>query len=282
MSITDAQLRFFNVFGYLKLPGVLASEIGWITEEFETVWATAPRTGFDGNGEPQNAIVPFVDQSAKLCTLVDHPLLKPALVGILGEDYNYLASDGRPYSGDTGWHPDGNWGREALFLKVAFYLDPLTRSTGALRVIPGSHRLPDSYANEVREAMSSDKNFGIPMSEVPAVALETTPGDVVIFNHNTMHSSFGGGHRRRMFTMNLGRHADTPELEQLLVTYLGIHNATWGSRTHGELMRATATASRWRHLEQVIKNEGHLVALRKQIEETAAANRAKSLATVAS
>ena len=212
MSITDAQLHFFQVFGYLHLPGILASESSWISEEFEQVWKHGVRSGFDRTtGEPIEAIVPFVDHSARLCTLVDHPLLKPALVRLLGEDYNYLSSDGRPYSGDTGWHPDGNWEEHSLYLKVAFYLDPLKRETGALRVIPGSHRRPDQYARDAREAGWSEKSFGIKMSEVPAAALETVPGDIVIFNHNTMHASFGGNARRRMFTMNLGRRATTPE-----------------------------------------------------------------------
>ena len=33
-------------------------------------------------------------------------------------------------------------------------------------------------------------------------ALETIPGDILMFNHDTYHSAWGGGNRRRMFTMN--------------------------------------------------------------------------------
>ena len=29
----------------------------------------------------------------------------------------------------------------------------------------------------------------------------TQPGDIVVFNHKTFHASFGGGQRRRMFTV---------------------------------------------------------------------------------
>ena len=39
-------------------------------------------------------------------------------------------------------------------------------------------------------------------ADVPAMALETNPGDVVIFNQGTKHSAWGGGKRRRMFTIN--------------------------------------------------------------------------------
>jgi hypothetical protein len=278
MTITDAQLHFFQVFGYLHLPGLMRSEMGWISDEFEQVWKNGVRSGYDEKGETRNAIVPFVDSSARLCTLVDHPLLKPALVRVLGEDYNYLSSDGRPYSGDTGWHPDGSWQPHSLYIKVAFYLDPLTRETGALRVIPGSHRLPDQYAKDAREAGWSERAFGVKMADIPAAALETTPGDIVLFNHNTMHASFGGGGRRRMFTMNLGRRAETPEAIADLEKYIGIHLKTWAEQTHGEIMRSTATASRRKHMQQVMDHEGHLPALRQQVVAEAKMNREQAKA----
>ena len=264
MSLTEQQRRFFTSFGFLHLRGQLADEIGWITEEFEQVWRDGVRSGYDGKGELIQAIVPFVDHSERLCTLVDHPRLEPALECLLGKDYNYLSSDGRPYSGDTGWHPDGGWSEPQLFLKVAFYLDPLTRTSGALRVIPGSHRVGDRFSADSRAANDSVNTYGVPMSEIPSVALETQPGDVVIFNHNTMHSSFGGGNRRRMFTMNLGKHADTPAEEERLREYIGIHLSTWADHVYGEIMRATATPRRMRHMAQVMANEGHLPALREK------------------
>ena len=43
-----------------------------------------------------------------------------------------------------------------IYYKMALYLDPLTRETGALRVIPGSHRWGDDYADalesQIRES----------------------------------------------------------------------------------------------------------------------------------
>jgi len=37
-SLTPKQKAFFETFGYLVLPGLLADEIDWITEEFEAVF----------------------------------------------------------------------------------------------------------------------------------------------------------------------------------------------------------------------------------------------------
>ena len=37
MVLSDEQLEFWRAFGYLQLQGLLTDEIGWITEEFESV-----------------------------------------------------------------------------------------------------------------------------------------------------------------------------------------------------------------------------------------------------
>jgi len=270
----DQQRAFFEQYGFLTLRGVLARDIQWITEEFEQAWLHGERSGFTEQGEPNaSALVPFIDARERLCTLVDHPSLEGILEGLLGPGYNYLSSDGRPYSGDTTWHPDGQWERRSLYLKVAIYLDPLTRETGALRVIPGSHLLPDSYAQGARSAASSEQLYGIPQSQIPCVALDSQPGDVVIFNHNTMHGAFGGGNRRRMFTMNLGRRAESPQQIEDLESYIAYHVPTWAGRVHGPAMLRTATPNRMRHLEQVIAHEGHLAGLRAQVVEKARAAR---------
>ena len=47
-------------------------------------------------------------------------------------------------------------------IKIPFYLDPLTRDTGALRVIPGSHRVGEPYADTIeRDIRESGKIWGM-------------------------------------------------------------------------------------------------------------------------
>ena len=46
------------------------------------------------------------------------------------------------YVGDTSWHPDYSLNYNAPGCRFAFYLDPLTADSGALRIIPGSHAPP--------------------------------------------------------------------------------------------------------------------------------------------
>src|SRR5262249_41206291 len=148
-------------------------------------------------------------------TLLDDTRILAIAYSLLGEDFNYMGSDGNYYVGDTGWHSDG-WHSEIRHIKIAFYLDPVTRDTGCLRVIPGSHLIQDEYAQRLqRQAGKTQEQFGLSGREIPAVALETQPGDVVCFNHNTKHAAFGGGTRRRMFTINLCQRFPEERLQDL-------------------------------------------------------------------
>ena len=128
---------------------------------------------------------------------------------ILGDDYNYESSDGNYYVGDTKWHSDKEPLDPIASFKIAFYLDPVTRDTGCLRVIPGSAFGGDPFAAALHEAVPFTTNsrpeefWGVSGSEVPAYAIESIPGDMLLFNHRIKHSSWGGGDRRRMFTLNL-------------------------------------------------------------------------------
>ena len=257
MQLTCEQKQFFETFGYLALPGLLKNEIGWITEEFEAVFSGRSVVH---DGSKRSSIVPFIDQRARLSTLLDQPELVGLIAGLLGEEFNYIGGDGNFYTGDTHWHSDGSH-EVGRYLKVALYLDAVDRNGGCLRVIPGTHRLDLFRGWEARRARESLERWGIEQSEVPAVALETRPGDVVAFNHNLMHASFGGSQRRRMFTLNCCAHCET-ELEiNEMKQYIANHDRYWNDQMHSEIMRRTAPPARMRHLQQVIEHEGHLPAL---------------------
>jgi len=210
--------------------------------------------------------VPFIDQREKLCALLDDANIRAVASGLLGDDFNYIGSDGNYYTGDTPWHSDG-YHTVGRFLKIALYLDPVTRETGALRVIPGTHRL-DYKDWQALKAGSAEELWGIEQSQVPSVALESNPGDVVAFNHNLMHSAFGGSTQRRMFTMNLSSHAQTPEEIGDLRGFIESNARFWVDHIYGEMMTQTADAERMKHLQQVLDNEDHLPALSAKARET--------------
>ena len=257
MELTALQKHFFETFGYLVMPGLIREDVGWVTEEFEAVFRDR---GVVHDGTKRSCIVPIIDQRERLCTLLDHPGIEGLISGLLGEDFNYLGGDGNFYSGDTVWHSDG-FHTVGKYLKVAIYLDPVGRDTGCLRVIPGTHRIDLQNSWDARQARKSAELWGIEGREVPAVALESQPGDVVAFNHNLMHASFGGSQRRRMFTLNNCRHCETEEETQELEKYISGSARFWIDRVHSDVMRGTASPQRMRHLRQVMAHEGHLPAL---------------------
>ena len=65
--------------------------------------------------------------------------------------------------------------------------------------------------------------------------LEMQPGDLVVFNHRIKHASFGGGTRRRMFTINLQqrfREEDEALLRECIASLAGfwyerVYAPTW-------------------------------------------------------
>lgn len=268
MTLTDQQIRFFHTFGYLALPGLMADCIGEIIDAFEAIWA-ARGGGHHGRPHDEKArscIYPFIDQSERLSALLDDPRILGIAYPLVGEDFNYMGSDGNYYVGDTGWHSD-NWHPDILRVKVALYLDSLTRDTGCLRVIPGSHRVGDPYANALQEQVrKSEELWGIHGRDVPAVALETQPGDVVCFDQNCKHAAFGGGLRRRMFTINFSPRFPEDRLHELR-DYCSVHVRFWIDRLYGETMIRTAGSERMRHLEQVMANDGHMAELHRQARE---------------
>lgn len=263
--LTDAQVTFFETFGYLGFPGLMADRIDEISSEFEAVWADrgGGHNGKPHDGKARSCIVPFIDQRAKLSSLIDDPRILAIANSLLGEDFNYMGSDGNYYVGDTPWHSDG-WHPEIRHIKIAFYLDSLTRDTGCLRVIPGSHLMGDQFADKLQaQIRKSESEWAIHGRDVPAIPLEITPGDVVVFNHNTKHAAFGGNTHRRMFTINLCQRYPEDKLDDLRL-YISGAARFWVDEAYGPAMLATATPARMNHLEQVMANDDHLPELSRK------------------
>ncbi|MBA2482134.1 MAG: phytanoyl-CoA dioxygenase family protein [Planctomycetes bacterium] len=260
---TPAHKSFFDTFGYLVVPGLVRDRIGMICDEFEAVFRSRQDVVHDGS---QRTMFPasFVDSSAGLCTLLDHPGIVALSDAMLGEGWAYSGGDGNLYAGDTGWHSDLipvseegiRFKTGVLWAKIAFYLDPIDRESGALRVIPGSHRMTETFGRQLHERLQmtgSDRSFGIDGREVPSVALDSQPGDVVIFNHLIKHAAYGGGKRRRMFTMNLFERCRTEEQRELNRGVLDFYADEGCEGFFSETMLKTASPARMKHLEHALE-----------------------------
>jgi ectoine hydroxylase-related dioxygenase (phytanoyl-CoA dioxygenase family) len=105
--------------------------------------------------------------------------------------------------------------------------------------------------------------WGITGSQVPAMALETVAGDVLVFNHDIKHSAWGGSKRRRMFTMNCCQRYPETQLD-VLREYISHGSRFWIERAYDDTIVRTASPERLVHLEQVLANDGHLAELSRQ------------------
>jgi ectoine hydroxylase-related dioxygenase (phytanoyl-CoA dioxygenase family) len=220
MMLTQQQRNQFVTFGFFVWRQAFSpAEIADIVRHFESV-LEADRQGQRFTGEHRQGVHGFIEQRSELIRLVEDDRIYSSIEELLGPDFVWIGSDGNLYVGDTHWHPDN--GEPYQRLKVAFYLDPVTKETGCLRVIPGSHR--PQLAERLRDAPpgvdASTSPYGIEPSELPCFPLESEPGDVVFFNQGVWHSAFGGRTGRRMFTLNFGaKPAGESDYENLRRTY---------------------------------------------------------------
>jgi len=100
---------------------------------------------------------------------------------LLGRSVLPRRAKGAKYYGDTGWHRDS--GHEIASVGVVTYLDRVDSTNGALWVLAGSH----AHREVPLPSIGSDGT---------AEALDTEPGDVIVFDEHLIHGSHGGGERR--------------------------------------------------------------------------------------
>ncbi|HEY0828530.1 MAG TPA: phytanoyl-CoA dioxygenase family protein [Bacilli bacterium] len=276
-QLTNQQKTFFDTFGYLVFRGLLNDRIMEITEEFDYVFK---KNGGNFNGKEHNfknssTIVAFLGHSEKLASLLDDYRVREICSTLLGQDYNYLTSAGNKYVGDTSWHSDTSmdtpWPGNLKSINLSFYLDPVTRDTGALRIIPGSHYIGDQFTeilkDKFKEADLMDI-WGIERKDVPSIPIEIRPGDLLVFNNYMKHASFGGGNNRRVLLINFSRHYTEEHMEELK-QYANFFSNYWVEELHGEAVLKNASPERMRHLRQIQENQAHLPELARKAKEAA-------------
>lgn len=232
--------RFFDGFGYVHVPGLLADDIDWITETLEEVFEEAGVSALHDGTRRSSCPLPL-ERSGRLSRLIDLAPMDALLRALVGEDYVYLGSGADFYVGGGMWHPDGTY--PPGYVKVAMYLEPLTRQTGALRVVPGSHLF--GYEGN----LDTQALWGLTDDEVHCVAPDNTPGDVLAFNPNTLHNSLGGGDRRCMLNFMACRPPTSDEEWQFFDQHLR------RQLDFPDQVRETAGPERLRHLRLLMERE---------------------------
>ncbi len=158
-----------------------------------------------------------VEQDKRLNELTELPELSAVLreVGCT----SLVASDVNRLVGDSFWHSDGYY-TSGRFLRAVVYGEPLTAASGALRVLPGTHRDCLGWSREdVSVVLQHQRLLGLAGPEVPAVALESEIGDLILFDTNILHSSWGGAVRRQ-WAWNFARPPSNKQERQAAAAYV--------------------------------------------------------------
>ena len=212
--LTSGQIAHFETFGFLVLRQLLSQdEISIMKRESVEIF-DEERGGTPYIGGESEAIQPFLERRPFLSKLVDDDRIYNIGVDLCGPDFVLASNGGALHVGDTPWHRDASLETPIKDAQINFYTQPLTRDTGCLRVIPGSHHLasPDSLALLMDRSEDPDfMPFGVRPSEIPGYAVESQPGDVVVFTESLAHASFGGEAGRHHYGMNFIANPKTDE-----------------------------------------------------------------------
>ncbi len=231
--LTPGQIAHFETFGFLFLRQAFSSqEMEKITLEAEKLWADHRHR--EVVGEDGISMDYFMEISPVLTELVDDDRIIQSVEQLLGPDFIWVGSEGnvtnRAYHN---WHSDRKcWRKEEekdisyCRIKIMLYLDPVTKNTGCLRIIPGSHRMPlhkELGAQTMGRDIDPDvRPFGLSGEDLPGFPLESESGDVVFFNHCLFHSIYGGWEGRRIIALKFAAKPTTDRHLDVLNNYTRI------------------------------------------------------------
>lgn len=224
--ITSQQLAYFNTFGFIHMRRLFAPrEITAILHEAENLWQRERQRRHMGDDDYLH-MAPFIENSPALLNLLEDDRIYQIVEKLLGSGFLWSGSEGNTGAAQENafhaWHCDRPGEAEPTYrrLKIMIYLTPMTKDTGCLRVIPGSHRLPMYRELDVLNAQGADTSermFGVDGEELPCFALETEPGDVIVFNHYLYHAVYRGDGQRRYIAMKF---VSPPQTEAHLASLL--------------------------------------------------------------
>ena len=196
MIIKNNQKAYFDTFGFLFLKNLFTqNEIIRMASASEEIFEL--NEDVDKNGAQQ--IVPFIERSTELTRFSLDPRIYQVVTNLLGEDFLWVASEGNLTTKTYHeWHPDRTGTQNQIEfkrLKVMFYLNPVTKDTGCLRIIPGSHHY--YFHKELVKSIHSGSGVGhdsdistfcgIPGNKLDAHYVESNPGDRKSTRLNSSH-----------------------------------------------------------------------------------------------
>ena len=212
--LTPEQKRYFETFGFLVLRRVFETrEIDELRRESERLLA-ANREGRPFDGSRRQAMIPFFEYSPRLRDFIEDDRIWALGEDLLGPEFHLNATEGNLHVGDTRWHGGTAEPDRLPSIKIAFYLEPTTRDTGAIRLIPGSNNPEYRRYIQVLYEQGEDPSvepLGVSAPDLPCHVAETEPGDLVVFPESTWHGAFGGAPGRSQHAINFTKNPQNEE-----------------------------------------------------------------------
>jgi hypothetical protein len=207
LAIGDGVQEQFREDGFALLRGFF--DPAELSAELDRALELGLRPGGDvkrgAGGVEFQSVVMMCEQTPTSLALLDS--LAPLASGFLGRRALPGRAKGTRYFGASELHADSDLAIPSLGFVA--YLEPVDSTSGALQVVPTTHR------DDAAAGASA------------AVALATTPGDIVVFDEHLMHGSVGGAVRRQWRVDFIADPANSAEEALVRTTFERLFDPTW-------------------------------------------------------
>jgi ectoine hydroxylase-related dioxygenase (phytanoyl-CoA dioxygenase family) len=213
--LSPDQLQSFEEQGYVVLPNAIS---GAEVEELRTFFTDdlfASKARFEGDlsvavapeGRGGGVRHDIFARYPELRGLMVNPVALGALRSLLGDDFVFVPEMAAHDSRYGPWHKDTTpMERDGLdffkqpdfkMVQCAIYFQDNDEYGGGLDVVPGSHDAPDrtpppprmTFLDRVRAKLNIAKQTPPPPEEPDAISIESSAGDMVIFNMKLNHQA---------------------------------------------------------------------------------------------
>lgn len=222
--VTDQQVDHYQTFGFLVLTRYMDQrETAELGEELDRALRDGFGVHFDDRQDWWGHSLPMMSRQrtpTSLALVEDDRFLGVAR-RLLAAPVLPTYAEGNLLFGEAGFHTDCGTGTPGV--KFVAYLEPLTATSGALRLMPGSHHRDFGAAIDAWEARNramDAEQLWHQITGLPCSVAETRPGDVIAFNWHTRHASIGGKDRRQ-WTISYAKDPQTAEEAERLRDFFG-------------------------------------------------------------
>jgi hypothetical protein len=225
--LTAEQIAHWEAFGFLVLRQLFKPDEVKALREAATEVVNQQGGGNAFTSAPRFGMGSFLERHPALANWVDDDRIHGMSEALLGPDYILQRTGGAVYWGDTPWHGGHPAHESPPFVpyktaKIGMYFDSLNGGNGCLRVIPGSHRRP--FSDHLRPLYREHgdpvpESFGLAEEDIRCVALDSEPGDVIVFTERVFHAAFETDKGRLQITAEYLANPTTDEQIASIRTY---------------------------------------------------------------